>query len=60
MIQLFNREINQLLTGDDVKKAFLSQGMDPRGSTPQEFAQLVRRDAERWARVVKEQGIRAE
>jgi len=59
MIQLFNREINQLLTGDDVKKAFLSQGMDPRGSTPQEFAQLVRRDAERWARVVKEQGIRA-
>ena len=60
MIQLFNREINQLLTGDDVRKAFLSQGMDPRGSTPQEFAQLVRRDAERWARVVKEQGIRAE
>jgi tripartite-type tricarboxylate transporter receptor subunit TctC len=60
MIQMFNREINQLLTGDDVKKAFLSQGMDPRGSTPQEFAQLVRRDAERWARVVKEQGIRAE
>jgi tripartite-type tricarboxylate transporter receptor subunit TctC len=34
--------------------------MDPRGSTPQEFAQLVRKDAERWAKVVKEQGIRAE
>ena len=60
MIQSLNREINQLLMGDDVKKAFLSQGMDPRGSTPQEFALLVRRDAERWARVVKEQGIRAE
>ena len=59
-IQLLNREINQLLSGEDVKKAFLSQGMDPRGSTPQEFAQLVRRDAERWAKVVKEQGIRAE
>jgi tripartite-type tricarboxylate transporter receptor subunit TctC len=60
IIQSLNREINQLLTGDDVKKAFLAQGMDPRGSTSQEFAQLVRRDAERWARVVKEQGIRAE
>lgn len=59
-IQSLNRDINQLLMGDDVKKAFVSQGMDPRGSTPQEFAQLVRRDAERWARVVKEQGIRAE
>ncbi len=59
-VNMFNREINQLLTGDDVKKAFVSQGMDPRGSTPQEFAQLVRRDAERWAKVVKEQGIRPE
>jgi tripartite-type tricarboxylate transporter receptor subunit TctC len=60
MVQMLNREINQLLLGDEVKKAFLSQGMDPRGSTPQEFAQLVQRDAERWARVVKEQGIKAE
>ena len=59
-IQFLNREINQLLTGEDVKKAFLSQGMDPRGSSPQEFALLVQRDAERWAKVVKEQGIRAE
>lgn len=59
-IQTLNREINQLLLGEDVKKAFVSQGMDPRGSTPQEFAQLVQRDAERWARVVKEQGIRAD
>jgi tripartite-type tricarboxylate transporter receptor subunit TctC len=59
-IQFLNREINLLLTGEDVKKAFLSQGMDPRGSTPQEFGQLVQRDAERWAKVVKEQGIRAE
>jgi tripartite-type tricarboxylate transporter receptor subunit TctC len=60
MVQMLNREINQLLLSDEVKKAFLSQGMDPRGSTPQEFAQLVQRDAERWARVVKEQGIKAE
>jgi tripartite-type tricarboxylate transporter receptor subunit TctC len=60
IVNLYNREINQLLSGEDVQKAFLSQGMDPRGSTSQEFAQLVQRDAERWARVVKEQGIKAE
>ena len=50
----------QLLAGDDVKKAFVSQGMDPLGSTPQAFAQLVERDAERWARLIKDQGIKAE
>ena len=57
-VQLYNREINQLLSGDDVKHAFLTQGMDPSGSTPQAFAQLVERDAVRWARLIKEQGIK--
>ncbi len=60
IVNLYNREINQLLSGDDVKKAFVSQGMDPSGSTPQAFGQLVERDAERWARLIKEQGIKAD
>jgi tripartite-type tricarboxylate transporter receptor subunit TctC len=60
IVNLYNREINQLLSGDDVKKAFVSQGMDPSGSTPQAFAQLVERDAERWVRLIKDQGIKAD
>ena len=60
IVNLYNREINQLLTGEDVKKAFLSQGMDPSGSTPQAFGQLVERDANRWARLIKDQGIKAD
>jgi tripartite-type tricarboxylate transporter receptor subunit TctC len=60
IVNLYNREINQLLSGDDVKKAFVSQGMDPSGSTPQAFAQLVERDADRWARLIKDQGIKAD
>jgi tripartite-type tricarboxylate transporter receptor subunit TctC len=60
IVNLYNREINQLLGGEDVQKAFVSQGMDPSGSTPQAFAQLVERDAERWARLIKDQGIKAD
>lgn len=60
LIQLYNREINLLLSGEDVKRAFLSQGMDPSGSTPQAFAQLVERDAERWVRLIKDQGIKSD
>ena len=60
IVNLYNREINQMLSGDDVKKAFVSQGMDPNGSTPQAFAQLVEREAERWARLIKYQGIKAD
>ena len=60
MVNLFNREINQLLASEDVKKAFVLQGMDPSGSTPQAFGQLVERDAERWSRLIKERRIQAE
>ncbi len=60
LINLYNREINLLLTGDDVKSAFVSQGMDPSGSTPAAFAQLVERDAERWAQLIKAQDIKAD
>jgi tripartite-type tricarboxylate transporter receptor subunit TctC len=60
LIHLYNSEINLLLAGEDVKKAFVSQGMDPLGGTPQAFGQLVERDAERWAKLIKDQGIKAE
>jgi tripartite-type tricarboxylate transporter receptor subunit TctC len=34
--------------------------MDPASSTPEEFRRLVEQDAERWARVIKAQNIRAQ
>jgi tripartite-type tricarboxylate transporter receptor subunit TctC len=60
VVNLFNREINQLLASEDVNKAFVVQGMDPSGSTPQAFGQLVERDAERWSRLIKERNIQPE
>ncbi|MDI9330401.1 MAG: tripartite tricarboxylate transporter substrate binding protein [Alphaproteobacteria bacterium] len=55
-----NREINQIIAGDDVKTAFSTQGMDPASATPADFARLVERDADKWARLVKDQGIKPE
>ena len=55
-----NREINQILLSSEVKAAFEGQGMDPATDTPEAFARLVGRDAERWATLIKAQGIKAE
>ena len=55
-----NHEINQILATDEVKTAFSTQGMDPATGTPAEFARLVERDADKWARLVKAQGIKPE
>jgi tripartite-type tricarboxylate transporter receptor subunit TctC len=55
-----NRELHDILSSPDVRTAFQTQGMDPATSTPEEFKRLVEQDAERWARVIKTQGITAE
>jgi len=44
----------------EVKSALAAQGMEVAPSSPEEMAALMRRDAERWAAVVKRQGIKAE
>lgn len=59
-VALLNREINQMLASDEIKNAFSTQGMDPASGTPAEFARLVEQDAQKWARLVKAQGIQAE
>ena len=44
----------------EVKSALAAQGMEIAPSSPEEMAALMRRDAARWAAVVKQAGIKAE
>jgi len=44
----------------DVRKRMLEQGAEPVGSTPEEFAKLLREEVTRWAEVVKISGARAD
>jgi tripartite-type tricarboxylate transporter receptor subunit TctC len=55
-----NRELKEILATPEVRTAFQTQGMDPATSSPDEFKRLVERDADRWAQLVKSQGIKAE
>ena len=60
IVALLNREINLILKTEDTQKTFQSQGMDPSGSSPEEFARVVERDAVRWAQLIKAQNIKAD
>jgi tripartite-type tricarboxylate transporter receptor subunit TctC len=55
-----NRELQDILALPEVRSAFETQGMDPAGSTPEDFRRLVEQDAQRWAQLIKAQGITAE
>jgi tripartite-type tricarboxylate transporter receptor subunit TctC len=59
-VERLNAELKAILALPDVKAAFETQGMSPATSSPEEFRRLMAADAERWARVVREQGIAAD
>ncbi|HYF42678.1 MAG TPA: tripartite tricarboxylate transporter substrate binding protein [Ramlibacter sp.] len=60
LVALLNREVNEILMADEVKRAFSTQGMDPSSATPAEFRRLVEADAKRWADLIKAQKISAD
>jgi tripartite-type tricarboxylate transporter receptor subunit TctC len=44
----------------DMKKNLEAQGMVPSGGPPAKFAERIRKDYDRWTKVVKEAGIKPE
>lgn len=55
-----NTEIVRILHSPDVKDRFAKQGVEVRTSTPEQFGEFVRAEVGRWAKVIKEAGIRAD
>jgi tripartite-type tricarboxylate transporter receptor subunit TctC len=58
IITRLNGEIAKVLELKDVKDALDRQGAEAQASSPQEFAAFLKKDYAKWARVVKEGGIR--
>jgi tripartite-type tricarboxylate transporter receptor subunit TctC len=44
----------------EVVEKFVSLGVEPRSSTPEEFAEVIRNDNARWRKVISEAGIRGD
>jgi tripartite-type tricarboxylate transporter receptor subunit TctC len=53
-------DMAKALSLPEVKSALAAQGMEVAPSSPEDMAALMRRDAARWAAVVKRQGIKAQ
>ena len=57
VIDRLNAEIVRALHAADVKQALLTQGLEVRTSTPQEFGAYMKSEFEKWAKVIKDAGI---
>jgi tripartite-type tricarboxylate transporter receptor subunit TctC len=53
-----NREFNKALASPAVLATVAARGSFPGGGTPEQFADLMRRETERWGKVIRTAGIK--
>ena len=60
IVARLNSEINKMLATTEVKEALAARGAEPVGGTSAEFADFIRKDYAKWAKVVKDSGARVD
>jgi tripartite-type tricarboxylate transporter receptor subunit TctC len=60
IVQKLNAEVLKILAMPDVRERFQSQGVEPVGSTPEQFGEHIRGQMAKWAKVVQDAGVKAE
>lgn len=60
LVERLHREINQLLASAETARVFSTQGMDPAPVSLKDYQDLIRNDADRWAKLIQAQRITAD
>jgi tripartite-type tricarboxylate transporter receptor subunit TctC len=56
IVNKLSSEIAKILQTPEIKERLLSQGAEPVGNTPDQFAAFIKAETAKWAKVVKESG----
>jgi tripartite-type tricarboxylate transporter receptor subunit TctC len=60
VIERLNAEIVKIVARSDVRKAWNEQGAEPMTMTPGEFEKYLNEDIVKWAKVIRDAGIKAD
>ena len=60
IVTRWNREVARILSTDEMKARTKSEGLEIAAGPPEEFAAVIRRDVEKWRRLIKEAKISRE
>ncbi len=58
IVERMSVEINKIIQSPDGRERMLQMGLLATGTTPQEFAEVIRRDTPRWGEVIRKAGIK--
>ena len=59
-VERLGAEIQTAFKRADLRERFVQMGIDPVGSSPAEFDQFLRAEVAKWAKVIKEAGVKIE
>lgn len=60
VVAKLNADINKALKDAELQKKLGEQGADVEGSTPEQFAKLIRDDIARWGKIVRDSGAKVD
>jgi tripartite-type tricarboxylate transporter receptor subunit TctC len=60
VIRKLHAEIVRILNSPEMRARLAADAVEPIGNTPEEFAAVIKADVAKWAKVVKEAGMKAE
>jgi len=60
IVDRLNREIVKAVAMPDVRTRLAALGFEPIGSTPKQFAERIRSEIDKWAKVIRAAGIKAQ
>jgi tripartite-type tricarboxylate transporter receptor subunit TctC len=60
IVARISADVRKVIARDEVQQALRKRGLDPVTNTPQEFGAFVRADLTKWAKIVKDAGVKAD
>ena len=60
IVAKWNEEVARIVALPEVQQRFVGQGIDLASSTPERFAQLIKIEIPKWAKVVKDSGAKVD
>lgn len=60
IIARLSSEISRILSLADVRQRLAAEGAEPIGNTPEQFAEQIRRDLARWAKIARDARVRVQ